>query len=64
MYIESEQQCELEIATGNNTGTATVQNSATVEHRRAIDRVARDVAAFLTASCVGKVVLLHDNGDQ
>ena len=35
-----------------------------VEHRRAIDRVARDVAAFLTASCVGKVVLLHDNGDQ
>ena len=35
-----------------------------VEHRRAIDRVARDVAAFLTASWVGKVVLLHDNGDQ
>ena len=64
VYIESEQHFELEVATGHNTGATPVHNSATIEHRRAIDRVARDVAAFLTASCVGKVVLLHDNGDQ
>ena len=76
MSQESEQLGDMEVASGQNSGTASGQNSGTasgqnngtasgqnngtVECRRAIERVACDVAAFLTASGIGKVVLLHD----
>ena len=68
VYQESEQLGDMEVAAGQNNGTASGQNSGTVsgqnngtvECRRAIERVACDVAAFLTASGIGKVVLLYD----
>ena len=76
MSQESEQLSDMEVAAAQNAGTASEQNSGTasgqnsgtvsgknsgtVECRRAIERVACDVAAFLTASGIGKVVLLYD----
>ena len=62
-FTESESYDNIEIDAGQqqSTGTTSGQHSETAEYRQAIDRVAHDVAAFLTASCIGKVVLVHDD---
>ena len=50
--------------THNTAATTSDHHTQTADYRHAIDRVACDVAAFLTASCVGKVVLLHEIEDD
>ena len=61
-FTESESYDDnIELAAGQrqSTGTTSGQHSETAEYRQAIDRVAHDVGAFLTASCIGKVILLQ-----